>query len=129
MQRDYAEYAQAFERCDIDAADFRHIDHIGVAHALLLRYGYLDASVIYCKCIDQIATEAGAAQKFNTTITLAFLSLIAERMESSPDNSFEDFIAEHPDLLSPDILARRYSPERLASDSARTMFLLPDLAA
>ena len=129
MSRDYAEYAQAFERCEIDAGSFRHIDHIGVAYDLLGRYDFLDASMIYCKCINRIATEAGAAQKFNTTITLAFLSLIAERLDASQPENFEEFIADNQDLLSKNVLAKRYSSERLASDLARTAFLLPDLAA
>ena len=129
MRRDYADYARAFERCEIDAGTFRHIDHIGVAHDLLGRYDFLDASMIYCKCINRIATEAGAARKFNTTITLAFLSLIAERLEISQAETFEEFISDNQDLLTRDVLTRRYSSERLGSDLARTAFLLPDRAA
>ena len=129
MTRDYAEYALAFERCEIDASSFRHIDHIGVAYDLLGRYDFLDASMIYCRCINRIATEAGAAKKFNTTITLAFLSLIAERLETSRPATFEAFIKGNRDLLSREVLAKRYSSERLNSDLARNAFLLPDLAA
>lgn len=129
MARDYAEYAREFERCDIDAEGFRHIDHVGVAYDLIGRYDFLDACMIYCRCIKRIATDAGAAQKFNVTITLAFLSLIAERLEASKAKTFEEFIAANRDLLSRDVLAQRYSSERLSSDLARTAFLLPDLAA
>ncbi|MEM7429015.1 MAG: hypothetical protein AAF441_23250 [Pseudomonadota bacterium] len=129
MSRDYVEFAKEFEKREIDAASFSHLDHVGVAHELLSRYGFLDAAVIYCKCINEIATRAGAAGKFNTTITLAFLSLIAERMDASSAATFDEFITANCDLLSRDVLAQRYSSGRLASDLARSAFLLPDRAA
>jgi hypothetical protein len=40
---------------------------------------------------------------------------------------FAAFAADNPDLMTKSVLARWYSPERLASDAARTTFLLPDL--
>ena len=78
--------------------------------------------------VNGTATAAGAAQKFNTTITLAFLSLIAERMQASAHDDFAGFIEENEDLLASDVLSRWYSKERLASDTARRVFLLPDVA-
>ena len=66
---------------------------------------------------------------FKHSITLAFLSLIAERMEATRYETFDDFIAQNMDLLSGNILAKWYSPERLQSDLARTVFLMPDAAA
>ncbi|MDH3743078.1 MAG: hypothetical protein OER56_15925 [Hyphomicrobiales bacterium] len=129
MIRNYEEFVRSFEDCDIDASDFGHIDHIGVAYAMLRRYDFLDASIKYSNCINTIATKAGAAQKFNTTITLAFLSLIAERMQRAHHETFDDFIAQNQDLLSGNVLAKWYSPERLQSDLARTVFLMPDAAA
>ena len=128
MSKNYAALARAFESYEIDASDFGHLDHIGVAYEMLRNYDFLDASLKYSDCINAIATRAGAARKFNTTITLAFLSLIAERMEASRHDSFDAFIAHNQDLLSSDILARWYSPERLGSDMARTVFLMPDAA-
>ena len=129
MKKNYAALARAFEACDIDAGSFGHIDHLGVAYEMLRNYDFLNASVRYAECINAIATRAGASRKFNTTITLAFLSLIAERMEATRHDTFDDFIAQNQDLLSGDVLARWYSPERLGSDLARTVFLMPDAAA
>ncbi len=129
MNRDYAEFARLFEDCDIDAGNFDHVDHVGVAYELLGKYEFLDAALRYSNCIKTIATRAGAPRKFNTTITLAFLSLIAERMEMARAGTFDDFITMNLDLLEGDILAKWYSPERLGVDLARTVFLMPDATA
>lgn len=128
MSKNYPEFTKQFEKCDIDAGDFGHIDHVGVAYEMLRKYDFLTASARYSTCINTIATRAGAAQKFNTTITLAFLSLIAERMQTGDYESFDAFIAENDDLLASGLLDKWYSPERLKSDLARTIYLMPDVA-
>jgi hypothetical protein len=129
MRKNYVELARSFEDCDIDARAFGHVDHVGVAYEMLRNYDFLSASVKYSECINTIATRAGASQKFNTTITLAFLSVIAERMDATRHDTFDAFIEENQDLLSGNILAKWYTPERLRSDLARTVFLMPDAAA
>jgi len=129
LSKNYAELVRSFEDCNIDASAFGHMDHIGVAYEMLRNYDFLNASVKYSECINTIATRAGAAQKFNITITLAFLSLIAERMEATRHETFDDFIEQNQDLLSDSVLAKWYSPERLRSDLARTIFLMPDAVA
>lgn len=129
MSKNYAELARAFEDCDIDASAFGHIDHIGVAYEMLRSSDFISASVNYSRCINIIATRAGASRKFNTTITLAFLSLIAERMGATSHDTFDEFIGQNQDLLSANVLAKWYSPERLQSDLARAVFLMPDVAA
>ena len=45
MKVNYEELAKSFEACDIDASDFSHADHVGVAYEMLRRYAFLDASV------------------------------------------------------------------------------------
>ena len=129
MSTNYAELTRSFEDCDIDASAFGHIDHIGVAYEMLRRNDFLTAALKYAKCIDRIAKKAGAARKFNTTITLAFLSLIAERMQTTSNDSFDAFIAQNQDLVSGNPLQEWYSPERLQSDMARSLFLMPDIIA
>lgn len=129
MSRNYSEFLSSFERCDIDAKAFGHVDHIGVGYEMLRKYEFLDACLKYSNCINSIATKAGAADKFNVTITLAFLSLIAERMQSSSYASFDSFIDENSDLLSGNPLAKWYTKERLGSELAQLVFLMPDKAA
>ena len=129
MGRNYVEFVNSFEACDIDASDFGHLDHVGTAYEMLRRYDFLKASVTYADCINTIATNAGAAKKFNTTITLAFLSIIAERMQQSTGDSFEAFMTENQDLISGNVLKKWYTDDRLQSDMARQMSLMPDVAA
>ncbi len=129
MTREYTAYTMQFEACSIDSTTFAHVDHVGVAYEILRKYSFLDAVVIYSKCLETIATRAGAADKFNLTITLAFLSLIAERLQASDATSFDCFIEENPDLLTTRSISKWYSQERLSSPNARSVFLLPDRAA
>lgn len=129
MSTKYSELTRSFEACDIDASAFGHVDHVGVAYEMIRSYDFLTACLKYAECINTIATKAGAARKFNTTITLAFLSLIAERLEVTRHNTYDEFISQNQDLVSGNILEKWYTPERLRSDLARTVFLMPDAAA
>ena len=129
MTASYEELAISFEACEIDASNFTHADHVGVAYQLLRRHDFLDAAFRYSNCIKAIAANAGAAQKFNTTITLAFLSLIAERIETTAHDGYGDFLDKNTDLLDARVITKWYTPARLESDLARTMFLMPDSVA
>lgn len=117
-----------FEACDIDPAAFGHEEHIRVAFDMLNTYGFADCAARYANSIKTISIEAGAPEKFNMTITLAFLSLIAERLAGAPSLDCDAFIALNPDLLSRSVLDGWYTDERLQSDIARQVFLLPQKA-
>ncbi len=117
-----------FERLEarsIEPADFGHREHLQAAYELLEREPFLDAAVRYTRAIDGFARSAGAADKFNLTMTIAFLSVIAERMAARPYPSFAAFLAANPGLAANE-LARYYSGARLGSALARRTFLLPD---
>lgn len=120
----YSDLTRSFEAHEIDNTTFHHDQHIIVAFELFTKYDFIDATAIYAKGIRTLATNAGAPQKFNATITYAFMSLIAERMEQSERASFEDFKSRNPDLLSKNALEKWYSPEQLNTDAARKIFLM-----
>lgn len=120
-----AEITNAFEKHAIDNTTFGHAEHVQVAYDLLRKYDFIDAAAIYAKGIRTLAAKAGAPDKFNLTITYAFMSLIAERLASSQTNSFEEFTGNNPDLMSKTVLDQWYSPKRLDSALARSIFLLP----
>ncbi len=119
---------RAFEAHQIDNSTFDHPAHVQVAFELLNKYDFIDASAIYAKGIRALAAQAGAPDKFNLTITYAFMSLIAERMTQTSDGGFETFIAANPDIMDKTILGRWYGADRLHSASARSIFLLPTAA-
>lgn len=111
----------------LDAGKFKHLDHIGVAYEALKRESFFDAMATVANGITAAASRAGAPDKFNATITLAFMCEIAERMEARNFPDADSFMAANPDLLSGSVLAR-YSEGRAVSARARRIALLPDLA-
>lgn len=121
----HSDITRAFAAHDVDIRMFHHAAHVRVAFDLLEKCDFIEAAATYATGIRAIATKAGAPMKFNLTITYAFMSLIAERMAARPAGSFEEFAAQNADLMSRDVLERWYSPERLHSDIARRVLLLP----
>ena len=115
-----------FEADAIDPAQFDHRCPVEVAYEMLSAYPFLRAVQSYSQSIQALAMRAGAPEKFNLTVTLAFLSLIAERRSRHRYSSFEAFAAENPDLLSSHVLEQWYTSDRLASELARHQFLMPD---
>lgn len=117
---------RAFEAGVLDPGAFDHVAHVEMAHALLRETDFLDAAKRYSGAISALAVRAGKPEKHNLTITLAFLSVIAERMAAAPGAGWEHFIAGNPELLESVLLGRWYSRPRLADPLARTLFLMPD---
>ncbi len=126
LSETYRDMADRFEAESLDARGFTHVDHIGVACQMLQRYEFLEAAHRFSASLRAIAAKAGAAEKFNATITLAFLSLLSERMANTPHASFGEFLEKNPDLTSRSLMETWYSPERLGSKKARETFLMPD---
>ncbi len=120
-----APVTRAFRNQSLDAAGFGHVDHLRVAYDLLQGADFIDATTEYARGIQFLAARAGAADKFNLTITYAFMSLIAEALARAPAPDFDSFLAANPDLLSPDLLTRWYTPDRLHSPTAREILLMP----
>lgn len=125
MTVQYSELLAQFEACAVDAASFGHREHIQVAFEMLQKYSYIEACARYSHAINALATNAGVPDKFNVTITFAFLSLIAERIYATSWSDFEAFLSQNEDLLSKDALSKWYSSDELQSEFARTHFLLP----
>ncbi|MFQ5563701.1 MAG: hypothetical protein ACE5FO_09045 [Parvularculaceae bacterium] len=108
--------------------DFKHEDHVKAAFLLLKRKPFLEAAQIYAAGLKRLTAEAGRPEKFNMTVTLAYLSAIAEHIANNPDADWEDFIACHEALLDKTLLLRWYDAKRLWSDAARQTFLMPEAA-
>jgi len=115
-----------FLRGEIPAAEFPHREHVRMAFEILRRHDFAEAALHYSRAVRAMTARAGRPQAFHQTVTIAFLSLIAERMESGGIADFAAFAQANPDLLEKSALERWYRPERLASAAARRTFLLPD---
>jgi hypothetical protein len=117
-----------FVHGEIPAAGFPHREHLRMAFEMLRRHDFPETVLHYSRALRMMAEKAGKPQAFHQTVTIAFLSLIAERMEAASTDDFAAFVRANPDLIDKSVLARWYSPERLASGVARRTFLLPDPA-
>jgi hypothetical protein len=115
-----------FVRGEIAAADFPHREHVRMAFEMLQRYEFAECVLLYSRSVRAMAEKAGKPHAFHQTITVAFLSLIAERVASGQWDDFTTFERDNPDLLEKSALGRWYRPDRLASPAARRTFVLPD---
>ena len=122
-------YAQQLDQLidgTLDAGGFSHSDHVGVAYEALNRMDFFTAVATVANGISAAAQRAGAMDKFNATITMAYMSEIAERMVATNYEDGDHFIAANPDLLT-DAVVSRFSKGRATSALARRIALLPDL--
>jgi hypothetical protein len=121
-------FLERFLAGDIPAADFHHADHVRAGYELLRERDFLDAATAYCGALKEMTARVGKPEIFQQTVTLAFLALIAERMEKTKAESFENFADANPDLMDKQVLARWYGPDKLKTSLARRGFVLPDPA-
>jgi len=115
-----------FLRVEIDPATFPHREHVRIAFEMLRRHDFPETVLHFSRTLRAMAGKVGRPEAFHQTVTIAFLSLIAERMECGGAADFAAFAQANPDLLEKSALERWYRPERLASAVARRTFLLPD---
>src|SRR4051812_5669012 len=103
----------AFRRGDIDAAGVDHRAPLRMAYLILERHSFPEALLFFTKALEEIVRRAGVPDKFNLTITAAFLALVAERMTRRACPTFDEFLADNADLGSPRCLARWYDDSTL----------------
>jgi hypothetical protein len=99
-----------------------------MAFEMLRRHSFVETALHYSQALRTMTAKVGKPDAFHQTTTIAFLSLIAERMKAASAHDFECFAIANPDLMDKSAPARCYRPERLALDAARRTFILPDLA-
>ena len=118
---------ERFLRGEIDPAAFPHREHVRMAFELLRRCNFAEAAWLYSRALRCMSAKAGKPQAFHQTTTIAFLALIAERMERSGAADFAELERAYPEILDKTALARWYCAAQLASDIARRTFVLPEL--
>jgi pyridoxamine 5'-phosphate oxidase len=114
----------------VDLPEFRHLDHVRVAWAVLERDGEAGALDTMMTGLTRFATAKGAPEKFHYTLTRAWLALIADARARVPDaEDAAAILAAYPALGDPQAIERHYSSDRLASDAARRGWVEPNRAA
>jgi hypothetical protein len=121
---------ERFIRGEADPGRFSHREHVQMGFEILRRHAFVEAVQLFSRALRAMLDKSGrSAELFHHTVTIAFLSLIAERLGTGEYSDFAVFAHSNPDLLDKSALTRWYHPERLASDLARRTFLLPDRPA
>ena len=83
--------------------------------------------------LRRFAAHHGKHGLYHETVTVAFLTLIHERMAEDlialrcdvRDLEWVSFAERHPNLFATDLLGRYYSKNALRSELARRCFILP----
>jgi len=111
------------------AGRFGHREHVHLTWLLVRRYGVPDAISLMSQGLRRTARYAGVPQKYNETLSRAWVELVGHHTEAERDETdFGAFATRHPVLLDKRLIARFYTPATLASQRARTGWVTPDRA-
>jgi hypothetical protein len=110
------------------AERFGHRQHIHLTWLAVRRFGTPAAADLISDGIKRTATYAGPPQKYNATVTRAWVELVGHHTINSDAAMFDDFARQNAALLDKKLLTRFYRSSTLASDSARTGWVEPDVA-
>ena len=114
-----------FLRGELSNDEFHHADHVRVAWEMLAQYSFVESARLYTEGLRTLCTKAGRPGAYHETITIAFLSLVAERMSADMERDFDAFAESNVDLFDKACLSHWYPADRLESDVARRTFILP----
>jgi hypothetical protein len=116
---------EAFEAGALQAGQFSHGQHVRVGYLYLTRMDFGRAVSRVSRGLKALVEKLGVADKYNETITVAFMALINERLGRDGDpGGWAAFARANPDLLDVDILYRYYDRAELFSDVARRTFVM-----
>ncbi|MGW0765355.1 hypothetical protein [Streptomyces sp. NPDC002676] len=110
------------------AERFGHREHIRLTWLAVRRCGTAAAVGLVSDGIQRTARYAGAPQKYNATVSRAWVELVGHHIGQSDAADFDGFACRHPALLDKKLLTRFYRSSTLAGTSARTGWVEPDLA-
>lgn len=124
------EFEEQFANCTLPPAGFDHRGHLRIAWLHLQRFPLDEAISLTCTGIGRYAASLGAAGKFHWTVTEALMRLMHAGGAADPDLPFHRFLERQAALVADarGAVGRHYSDALLATDSARSGFVPPDLA-
>ena len=118
---------EQFETRTLPNDAFRHREHVRLTWIYLTLEPPDVVSDRLCRSLLELATGHGVAQRFHTTLTMAWVRIIESERRSYPEKSFDALVVACPTLLDKDAPLAYYSRQRLFSDEARREFVEPDL--
>jgi hypothetical protein len=120
-------FQQLMAQATAASGRFDHREHIHLAWLAVRHYGLSAAISLVSNGIQQTARYTGAPQKYNATVSKAWVELVAHHTHDDRAADFDTFAARNPALLDKRLLTRFYRPATLASAQARTGWAPPDL--
>jgi hypothetical protein len=124
------ELARALERCEIPNEGFPHASHLRVAWVYLEECASVEeACERMAATLRRFAAAVGKPEKYHQTMTVFWTRALAAARCGAPapvTATFEAVVSRCPELLDKDLLLAYYSPQRLASDEARSSWMEPD---
>ena len=128
MLDDESLYARFLE-ASLTPDDLSHRAHVRLAFVCVRRHPDLaEAAVAFRAALRRLVAALGAGEKYNETLTWAYLVLVHQRMARGNFADSDAFLAAHPDLLDQrhGALSRFYELAAVTSCAeARSLFLLP----
>jgi hypothetical protein len=107
---------------------FGHREHLRLAWLALEEAASTSAAQDrVSQVIQTIAGEMGVPQRYNRTVTDAWVRIVAHCRTVGGAPTFDDLLHEHPWLLDKRLLMRHYTSRTLASDEARRAWVEPDV--
>ena len=124
-----AAFLEAFDAGRPEGGVFGHREHLRLAWILIDRRGIDAAAPEIERRLQHLAEAHGMPEKYNRTMTLFWVRLVAHVSERRPAATFAEFLAVEEWLLEPGLARRHYSAELLSSGQARAAWVDPDLIA
>lgn len=107
---------------------FGHRQHVHLTWLAVRQYDLDRAVEVVSAGIRRTARYAGVPQKYNATVSRAWVELVAHHAGRAAYAEFDTFAEQNPDLLDKRLLTRFYTPATLASRPARNGWVAPDRA-
>ena len=124
-----AEFLRAFDAGALPGDAFGHREHLRLAWILIERDGPDLAAPEIERRLRHLAAAHGMPERYNSTLTLFWVRLVAHVACGTPSPTFAEFAESEPWLLDTGLARRHYSNELLSSARARTRWVEPDLIA
>jgi hypothetical protein len=119
-------FLAALEAGTLPPARFDHRGHLRAGFLYLRRHDFPGACVAMKRAVQGFARALGKAGLYHETLTIAYLSLLAERLADEPaDLAFGRFLERYPELSSRAYFERYYPRGTLDTAEARATFVLP----
>jgi len=124
-----SDFEEQFKNCTLIPDLFTHEAHLRLAWIHVSRYGQEIAAEHLCFQIAKFDKTFDTGTKFHKTLTIASIKIIANYIQKSFSDDFEEFLEEFPSLNYnfKEIISAHYSYNIFEHPTARVEYLEPDL--